>query len=650
MQKKISELSNNQTFIRNISIISHVDHGKTTLSDYLLASGGLLPENLAGSLRALDNLPEEQRRGITIESSFASYIINYDQNNYLINLIDTPGHVDFSGKVAESLRIVDGSLIIVDAVEGIMAQTKSVLKQAINEEIEFVLFINKIDRLITELELNSSQIQLKIQKIVSEIHRISISLGIKKEKLPNFKFGTILLGSALDGWAIGKDYTDTGKNIQNIINLYKNNEKFSEEMKLSSVLNKAIIHKFPSPQEGQKNKFPSLLKHRNNNIINILTSCDPNSKPILIIGRQERNLSNIKNSYISRVLSGTISKGMKLKSSITKGTIKIQRLTHIHGRNRINRTEAFAGNICIVSFSEHLTSGDILHSNSIGDINLKDISYIQDPVIAIGIEPVEINQIGKFQKMVANICEYTPGLYFEINKLTGELIVLGVGTLQLDVLINDLKAMNFEIDVSTPIVISYEMPLENIEITETDIGVSFFAGVEIPTIMSEYICIYSDDQNNKLLIKNQIKRDGFEGLIEVFKQSCRISPNSGKRIKNFQLALHNQEFDPIFETYENAMIIGSKIIKEGLYQSKSLVHEPFYDLEIILPEKYIGNILQELQRLKAIISDVTSHRDNSKIIATLSVKEAISMADNIRQLSDGNAFWSYLQVRFLPIM
>ncbi len=144
-----------QSFIRNISIISHVDHGKTTLSDYLLASGGLLPEYLAGTLRALDNLPEEQRRGITIETSLASYILNFEDKEYLINVIDTPGHVDFSGKVAESLRLVDGSLIIVDAVEGIMAQTKSVLKQAIAEKIVFVLFINKIDRLIKELELSA---------------------------------------------------------------------------------------------------------------------------------------------------------------------------------------------------------------------------------------------------------------------------------------------------------------------------------------------------------------------------------------------------------------------------------------------------------------------------------------------------------------
>lgn len=643
-----------QKYIRNISIISHVDHGKTTLSDYLLASGGLLPENLAGSLRALDNLPEEQRRGITIDTSLASYSIDFKNNQYLINLIDTPGHVDFSGKVAESLRLVDGSIIIVDAVEGIMAQTKSVLKQAIKEKIVFLLFINKIDRLINELELNANQIQLRLQKIIGDIQHLSILKGMSKKNIPNFSKGSIILGSALDGWAIDIDYVNLGRNINDIINFYKENDchSFPSETKLSNVFNKAIINIFPTPKIGQDNKFPALIKNElSNSMGELLTSCDDKKNIIILVGRQERTTKIRKNSFIIRVLSGTISKGLVLKSSITNNKIKIISISLFHGRSRINFPKLKAGYIGSVSFSDHLDSGDILIPNSEEIVILNDISYIQDAVVAVSIEPLKINQIGKLQKVVEEITEYTPGLNFELNKTTGELLVMGVGTLQLDVFVNDLKAMDYEIEVSSPVVISYEIPLNEVEDCLKDTNIAFVAGRSEKILKSyDYKLVYSDnDNNNYLLLRHQAGRDGLEGLIEVFKQSMSISPNTGKRVKGFCLVILNDEYNTIFDNYEKSMIFGSRIIRNALSLSNSILHEPFYDIEITLPEEYIGNVLHELQRLDAEIFDVISQKMDSVILGRISVKEAIFMADKFRQVSDGNAFWSYPSINFLPI-
>ncbi len=472
-----------------------------------------------------------------------------------------------------------------------------------------------------------------------------------KYLIPNFTKGTILLGSALDGWAIDIDYVNSGKNIIDIIDLYQN-EKFqlNNNIKLSNAVNKAIIKKFPSPKEGQKNKFPSLLKTDiNNDYTSILTTCDANNDPILIIGRQERNTSNIKNSFITRVLSGSIKKGISLYSSLSNKPVRIIRISQVYGRTKQSTNEIRSGNICSIAFSDHLISGDILTNSSSVKILLNDISYIQEPVVAIGIEPLKIKQIGKLQKLVAEICEYTPGLFFEINKITGELIVLGVGTLQLDVLSNELRDANFDIEISTPIVISYEMPLENKHGQISELNINYYAGNIVPNSFSSYKKLYGDDNNNILYIKTMINRDGLEGIIEVFRQSVRVSPNTGKRIKNFVLVIDNNENDIRFDKYEDAMIMGSKIIKDALININAIIHEPYYNIEILLPEKYIGQILQELQRMKSIISDVISKKDDSKIIASISVKEAILMADKLRQLSDGNAFWAFPSVKFLPI-
>src|SRR4030042_5626114 len=141
--KKVSEilpLLQNTEYIRNVGILAHIDHGKTTLSDSLLAYSGLLSPSLAGEACAWDFLEEEQKRGITIKTANISLPFKIDGQSFLVNLIDTPGHVDFSGARDQSLRVIDGAIIVVDAVEGCMVQTEVVTRQTLEEFIRPVLF------------------------------------------------------------------------------------------------------------------------------------------------------------------------------------------------------------------------------------------------------------------------------------------------------------------------------------------------------------------------------------------------------------------------------------------------------------------------------------------------------------------------------
>uniref|UniRef100_A0A8C2IZA2 Elongation factor-like 1 n=1 Tax=Cyprinus carpio TaxID=7962 RepID=A0A8C2IZA2_CYPCA len=178
--EKIIALQKKTPHIRNLCILAHVDHGKTTLADCLVASNGIISSRLAGKLRYLDSREDEQIRGITMKSSAISLHYTTGGNNYLINLIDSPGHVDFSSEVSTAVRLCDGAIVVVDAVEGVCPQTQVVLRQAWLENIRPVLVINKIDRLIVELKLTSQEAFTHLQKILEQVNAVTGSLFTSK--------------------------------------------------------------------------------------------------------------------------------------------------------------------------------------------------------------------------------------------------------------------------------------------------------------------------------------------------------------------------------------------------------------------------------------------------------------------------------------
>lgn len=211
-QSEIQELSTQPSLIRNICILAHVDHGKTSLADSLISSNKIISSKLAGKLRYLDSRPDEQERCITMKSSSISLTYSLNNDNYLINLIDSPGHVDFSSEVASALRVCDGGLLLVDVVEGICAQTFTVMKQAWDEGIRLCLVLNKIDRLIIELKMSTEDAHKHLAHIVEQANSVISKLYYEyrdrnspEDSEENYFFfpekGNVVFASALDRWA-----------------------------------------------------------------------------------------------------------------------------------------------------------------------------------------------------------------------------------------------------------------------------------------------------------------------------------------------------------------------------------------------------------------------------------------------------------------
>ena len=193
---RATEVMNKRDKIRNLAIAAHIDHGKTTLSDNLIAGAGMMSEDLAGKSRVLDFDEQESARGITINAASASMVHKVGDEDYLINLIDTPGHVDFGGDVTRAMRAVDGCIILACAVEGTMPQTETVVRQALKEKVRPVLFINKVDRLINELQIDGPEMMARFEKVIVKVNKLIQTFApedVRKDWQVSVQNGTVAL-------------------------------------------------------------------------------------------------------------------------------------------------------------------------------------------------------------------------------------------------------------------------------------------------------------------------------------------------------------------------------------------------------------------------------------------------------------------------
>jgi len=218
--KRATVVMHDRERIRNLAIAAHIDHGKTTLSDNLIAGAGMMSEDLAGKARVLDFDEQESARGITINAASASMVHTVNGSDYLINLIDTPGHVDFGGDVTRAMRAVDGCIILTCAVEGAMPQTETVVRQALKEKVKPVLFINKVDRLINELQITPEDMMKRFEEQIKKVNtliRLFAPAEHRKDWQVSVTDGTVAFGSAYHNWGITVPYMQkSGVNFSQI--------------------------------------------------------------------------------------------------------------------------------------------------------------------------------------------------------------------------------------------------------------------------------------------------------------------------------------------------------------------------------------------------------------------------------------------------
>ena len=487
--KKAVELMNNQDLIRNLGTAAHIDHGKTTFSDNLIAGAGMMSSETAGEQRLLDYDEQEAARGITINAASAAMVVPYKDpktgkaEHYLVNLIDTPGHVDFGGDVTRAMRALDGVYILCCAVEGIMPQTETVIRQALKERVRPMLFINKVDRAIVEQQLTPKMMVDKFSKIITQFNQKIqdiLPAPLNKQWQVSLQDGTVALGSAFNNWAVSIPYLQrpevTAKALElapeikgslggkpfNLNTVFEmcgmedGQKKLAKIIPIADVVLEMAINHIDNPVKSQKIRIPTIWKgDLNSDIGKQMLNCDPKGEVAMMVTKiiMDKQAGEIA---IGRLFSGTVKKGQTLYISGMPNPQRVQTVALMVGADRTPIEECKAGNIVALTGLKDAIAGSTV--SSIKDMEpFEKMTHYSEPVITKAIEAKNMADLPKLVEVLRVIAKADPSLSIEINNETGEHLMSGMGELHLEITeYRIIHEQGVDIVSSPPIVVYQE--------------------------------------------------------------------------------------------------------------------------------------------------------------------------------------------------
>lgn len=683
MVERVRDLMDRPENIRNIGIVAHIDHGKTTLTDNLLAGAGMISKELAGRQLFMDFDEEEQARGITIDSANVSMVHEFEDDEYLINLIDTPGHVDFGGDVTRAMRAVDGAIVVVDAVEGTMPQTETVLRQAIKENVTPVLFINKVDRLINELQIDSEQMQIKLGKVIDNVNKLIKGMSEKKYKewrLDAAK-GNVAFGSALYNWAISVSYMKkSGITFNDVYEYCKDNnmKELAEKCPLHEVLNDMVIRHLPNPLTAQKRRVPVIWHgDADSDIGEQMTGCDPDGEVALMVTRITRD-PHAGEVATGRLFSGMIHRGQELYVSGASGTDRIQQVGVFMGPDRLEVEKIPAGNIAAVTGLKHAIVGST--ATTLPEMYpFETIRHASEPVVTVAVEAKHMRDLPKLIEVLRQVSKEDPTLQVKIDEETGEHLLSGMGELHLEIVAHRIERdKGVEITTSEPIVVYREtvqgragpvegkspnrhnrfyIEVEPLEEKVIDLIKSGEIGmrmdkierrdklIEAGMVKDEAKSIVAISESNVLLDMTkgiQYLRETMELIIEGFEETVTAGPMSrepcqGTKVRLVDVKLHE---DAVHRGPAQVIPAVRQAIQAGILMSDVTLLEPFQKVFIQVPQDQMGGAISEIQGRRGAILNMTQEGDVADIESKAPVAELFGFAGDLRSATEGRALWS----------
>jgi elongation factor 2 len=686
------KLMKTQERIRNIAIAAHIDHGKTTFSDNLLAGAGMLSEETAGKQRALDFHEDEATRGITIDSASVSMLHKVKGEDYLINLIDTPGHVDFGGDVTRAMRAVDGCVILTCAVEGVMPQTETVVRQALKELVKPVLFINKVDRLIKEVKLTPEEMQKKFISIIEHVNRLIEQIapeGYKEKWKVGVGEGTVAFGSAFHNWALSFEYMQQkGISFKDVIDAYEkeNYKELAKKAPLHEVVLGMTVQHHPNPKDAQKYRIPKIWHGDSESKIGKdLVNCDVDGEPVFVPTKivVDKHAGEIA---AGRLFSGRIKQGDELKLNQHGTKTRVQQVSVYKGAQRIVLESVSAGNIVGIVGLRDIVAGETVSKNEMEPFEA--ITHLFDPVVTKSIEATKAADLPRLIEVLRQVGKEDPSIKVQIDEQTGESLISGMGELHLEIIENRIKTeKGLEVKTSAPIIVYRETVTKESDASEgrsPNKHNSFYIKVE-PLEEELYHAIregvlpegrvkkksqavtdaltnmgWSSDEirNVKDIYKGNIFMDETRGevhigeviemIMDAFEMVMDEGPLAREPCMKMKVTLEDIRLheDAIHRGPAQVYPAVRDAIKQSMAKAGPAIFEPLQVHVIECPEEFMGTITKLVGSKRGQMLDMGQEGTLSQIKAKLPVAEMIGWSNDLRSATEGRGTSSILEQEF----
>ena len=670
--------------IRNIAIAAHVDHGKTTLTDNLLAGAGMISDETAGQQLMMDTEEDEQERGITIDAANVSMTHEYGENNHLINLIDTPGHVDFGGDVTRAMRAVDGALVVVDAVEGAMPQTETVVRQALREGVKPALFINKVDRLISELQEGPKEMQRRLLNVINDVNELIRGMTQDMDDVDDWTVsveeGTVAFGSALYKWGVSMpSMQETGMDFGEIIELEQAGKRgeLSERTPLSNVVLDMVCEHFPNPIDAQPRRIPRVWRGDDSlDLAEGMQLVDDEGDLVMMVTDIGID-PHAGEIATGRVFSGTIEMGQELYVSGTAGTNRVQSVGIFMGGEREEVERVPAGNIAAVTGLRDAIAGSTV--SSVEMTPFESIEHISEPVITKSVEAQSMDDLPKLIETLRQVSKEDPTIQITINEDTGEHLISGQGELHLEVITQRIER-NQGIPVTTgePIVVFREairgasdtvegmspnrhnrfylhaepLPKEIVEgIQRGEISMDI-PELERREALQEAGMDKDTSQNVEHIHGTNILIDDTKGIqhlnetmelvIEGLEEALDDGPLAAEPVQGTLLRLEDARLheDAIHRGPAQVIPATREAVHRALIDGRIALLEPIQDVRIDVPSEHMGPASGEIQGRRGRVDDMFQEGDLMVVEGVAPVEEMIGFSSDIRSATEGRASWN----------
>ncbi|NDF35844.1 MAG: elongation factor EF-2, partial [Nitrosopumilaceae archaeon] len=683
--EQILKIIKNKENIRNFGVIAHVDHGKTTMSDNLLGYAGIISPQAAGRALALDSMKLEQDRQMTIVQANVTLLFEKDNKEYVVNMIDTPGHIDFTGRVTRSLRAIDGAVVVSDSVEGIMTQTETVTRQALEERVRPVLYINKIDRLIKELRLTPDKMQEWLANIVSTFNGLIDTYAepeYKEKWKVSIQDGSVSFGSAKDRWGFNIDVMkEKGISFKDIYAAYQegaNVDDLAKKAPLAEAVLGMVVKHHPPPHVAQKYRIPKIWKgDLESDIGKAILNCDDNGPAVMMIVNMAMDPA-AGPVAIGRLFSGTLKDGMPVYLIDTKREGKIQSVNFFMGNQREMVGELGAGNIPALLGLTEARAGQTL--STVKDVAIfEGIKYVSEPVVQIAVEAKYPKDLPKLVEALRRITIEDPNLVVKINEESGETVIAGMGVLHLEIATSLIADAGVQIVTSQPL-INYRETIQNesevvmskspnrhnkifmkVEPLEPEIADMIRAGQlsemkdkkEMENILKSKGWdtdtakrVMRFDSRGNIMINGtkgvQFIQESSDSILSGFEEVMKEGPIAKEQVRNCKFTFTH--FVPHEDTAHRGLSqlspASRRACMAAMLKANPILLEPMLGIEVRVPQDMIGNVATVLSGKRGKVLDMQQKGITSIITGEIPASETFDISEVMRGQTAGKAMWN----------